>query len=107
MAKVETFEYKLAGMRKPDTFIVYPDKTKEGWLIAQGRRTIVAIDPKTGRGVVNWRGSHYKTFLHLHQQLGAEGMILPKEFIGLVVEFRPSSGDLIGAHSETGPVYLA
>jgi len=107
MQRVERFDYKLAGMRKSDNFIVYPDKIDGKWIVAQGNRSIVAVDPETCRGIVNWRGSNGKYFLHLKRELGAEAIYLPKEFVGLCVEFRPSSGDLIGSSPMTGPVYVA
>ncbi len=106
MGKVERFSYRLAGMRKPDGFIVYPRKPGAD-LIVQGSRTIAQINPKTGEGILNWRGSNGKYFLHLSRLLGAEPFRFPKEFVGLAVEYCPSSGDLIGSSPVTGPVYLA
>ena len=104
--KVETFSYKLAGMRKADKFIVY----KRGLgtpIIAQGRRTICSVDPSTRMGMLNWRGSSHKGFAHLSTLLGAQWVEFPREFVALLVEFAPSSGDLIGTSPETGPVYIA
>ena len=106
MGKVERFSYKLAGMRKADSYIVYPRKPGED-LIVQGSRTIAQVDPKTGTGTLNWKGSNGKYFVHLSHVLGAEPFQFPKEFVGLAVEYCPSSGDLIGSSPVTGPVYLA
>jgi hypothetical protein len=106
MTKVERFSYRLAGMRKADNYIVYPRKPG-GDLIVQGSRTIAQIDPKTGAGVLNWKGNNGKYFLHLSRRMGAEPVQFPKEFVGLAIEYCPSSGDLIGSSPVTGPVYLA
>jgi len=108
MGRVETFEYKLAGMRKPDNWIVCPvSNIPDNELVVQGRRAIAHFDRNTRKGLLNWRGSNSKYFVHLHQFLGAELFTFPKEFVRLAVEFQPKSGDLIGASPETGPVYVA
>lgn len=106
MQQVARFEYKLAGMRKPDSFVVYPRKDKRDPYIAQGNRTIAAIDPETGTGMLNWKGNNPKYFVHLNA-LGATRCVFPREFVQLVINFCPSSGDLIGSSPETGPVYIA
>jgi hypothetical protein len=103
--KVERFDYALGGMRKPDSWIVYPRKTDESYIIAQSSRAI-ALVKDDGTGLLNWRGSNPKYFLHLSPALGAQHVTFPKEFVGLVREFMPSSGDLIGSSPMTGPVYL-
>ena len=107
MGRVETFEYKLAGMRKPDNWIVYPRGQGNDCLTVQGRRAIALVNLTTGKGVLNWRGSNSKAFVHLATSLGAERVTFPKEFVHLAIEFEPKSGDLIGAHPESGPVYIA
>jgi len=107
MARVETFEYKLAGMRKPDNWVVYPRGEDNDCLTVQGRRAIALVNLSTGEGVLNWRGSNRKYFVHLATSLGAVPFWFPQEFIALAIEFEPKSGDLIGASPETGPVYVA
>lgn len=107
MARVETFNYKLAGMRKPDKWIVYPRGDGNDCLTVQGKRAIALVNLTTGKGVLNWRGSNSKYFVHLTTSLGAVPFTFPKEFVALAIEFEPKSGDLIGASPITGPVYLA
>lgn len=107
MARVQKFEFKLAGMRKPDHWIVYPRGDGNDCLTVQGRRAIALVNITTGKGVLNWRGSNSKYFVHLATSLGAEPFTFPKEFIRLAIEFEPKSGDLIGSSRVTGPVYIA
>ena len=106
MGKVERFQFALGGMRKPDTFVIYP-RCANGDYIAQGSRTIARLSPDTGRGLLNWRGSHAKYFLHLTKLLGAQECVFPQEFVNMVREYAPVAGDLIGSSPSTGPVYLA
>jgi hypothetical protein len=97
--KVETFEFKLAGMRKPERWIVYPRNGGRGMLKVQGDRSIASIDPETGKGVLNWRGSNAKYGPHLSQALGAEPFTFPQEFVNLARNYEPSSGDSMGGGS--------
>jgi len=108
MARVERFEYKLAGMRKPDRWVVCPvSNIPDNELVVQGSRAIARINLTTKEGILNWRGSNPKYFVHLHPALGAEWVTFPAEFVRLASEFKPRSGDLIGVTPETGPVYVA
>jgi len=104
--KVETFDYKFEGMRKPDNIIVYPRQGKEEFIF-QGERLIGSVNPTTGKGMLNFKGSNSKYFMHLSKFMGAVPYEYPQEFINLVIEFSPESGDLIGSSPITGPVYLA
>jgi len=81
--RVQTFEYKLAGMRKADSFIVYQRR--------DGR-----FDPVTRKGVLNWKGSNGKYGVHLSKALGAEDFEFPQEFVMLALNFMPSKGDTLG-----------
>lgn len=94
--KVETFNYQFKGMRKPDNFIVYPNRRDDGSYIAQGDRTIACVNPVTGVGMLNFKGSHYKTFVHLNALMGAHWVEFPREFVNLVINYHPSSGDTLG-----------
>lgn len=87
---------KLAGMRKPDEFVVYPAKPEDTHLIVQGDRTIGKFDRKTGEGVINWRGSNHKYQPHLTAAGGAEPYTYPLSFVLQCQEMRPNSGDQIG-----------
>jgi hypothetical protein len=106
MTRVQTFEYKLPGMRKPDSFIVYP-KNKQGFYIVQGSRSILEVNPLTTKATANIKRSNHKYFIHLTRLMGAVEIDLPQEFVNMVREFAPTSGDLIGNRPTTGPVYLA
>ena len=103
--KVQTFSYQFKGMRKPDDIIVYPRKGDAEFTF-QGGRLIGTVNPDTGKGLLNYKGSNSKYFVHLMKHLGAVDCEFPEDFIGLVREFAPASGDLIGTSPETGPVYL-
>ena len=98
---------KLAGMRKAQGFVVYPRKAFGGDFIVQSDKAIGSFDPQTGKGVLNWRGSNSKYFVHLSQSLGAEPYQFPDVFIAACMVAEPKSGDLIGTSPETGPVYIA
>ena len=98
---------KLAGMRKPQEFVVYPrNDGSPDRIIVQSDRAIGALGPD-GRGILNWRGSGPKYFVHLSRRLGAEPYTFPRSFVLMCQEARPNSGDLIGASPETGRVYVA
>ncbi len=104
MAQVRRFDFKLGGMRKADSFIVYPRSTAaDGSLVVQGKRTIARIEGD-GTGWLNWRGSNYKGFAHLSPLMGGERVTFPVEFLRLVVECVPNSGDVIGSTPLTGTV---
>lgn len=97
---------QLAGMRKPQDFVVYPNQNPK-LLVVQSDRAIGIFDRKTGAGLLNWRGSHPKYFLHLDRRTGAERYQFPEAFRLMCLEMRPNSGDLIGTTPEGAPVYIA
>ena len=100
---------QLAGMRKPQEFVVYPFKADEpnAPITVQSDRAIGQFDRKTGQGVLNWRGSHSKYFMHLTRFSGAEPYQFPPAFVAQCQEHQIGSGDLIGTSAITGPVYAA
>ena len=106
MARVQRFEYKFPGMRKPDSFIVYPQKADERHVIVQGSRSIALIEGD-GVGWLNYKGSNSKYFVHLNPALGGERVTFPVDFLRLVIEHQTHSGDLIGSSPATGSVWLA
>ena len=61
----------------------------------------------TGLGVLNWRGSQSKYFVHLSRLAGAEPYQFPPAFVAQCQEHQIGSGDLIGTSAITGPVYAA
>ncbi len=92
---------KLAGMRKPQEFVVYPyspDATDEErqYLKVQSNSVIGRFDKRTGEGVINWRGSNPKYNPHLCPSMGAEPYTFPMSFVLQCREMRPNSGDSIG-----------
>lgn len=97
---------QLAGMRKPQEFVVYPYKP-DAPIIVQSERAIGQFDRTTGLGVLNWRGSQSKYFVHLSKLLGAEPYQFPPAFVAQCQEHQIRSGDLIGTSEITGPVYAA
>ena len=104
---MKTITAKLAGMRKPQEFVVYPHQKDDPTVTVQSDRAIGAFDPKTGKGVLNWRGSNSKYSLHLNAILGAEPYQFPDDFVYQCCVEQPKSGDLIGSSAITGPVYVA
>lgn len=85
---------KLAGMRKPDEFVVYAPR-EDGRIMAQGDRTICLFDPVTRRGIINWRGGHFKYAPHLTQEGGAEFYEFPQEFVDACINEMPNHGEAI------------
>ena len=106
MARVTRFDYKFPGMRKPDSFIVYPRRATDTIIVVQGHRSIASIT-SDGVGLLNYKGSHPKYLPHLSRAMGAEQVVFPADFLKLVLEHEPHSGDLIGSSAVTGPVYIA
>ena len=104
--KVQTFDYKFKGMRKPDSIIVYPRKGDDDYTF-QGARLIGSVNPETGKGMLNFKGSNSKYFAHLMKFMGAVEYDYPQDFINTIKEYAPNSGDLIGHSEITGSVYLA
>lgn len=78
--RIATVEAALAGMRKPQRFVVYP-RTSGQPVVVQSERAIGRFDPATGEGVLNWRGSGSKYFAHLARHTGAEPFTFPPEFV--------------------------
>ena len=104
---MNTVTAQLAGMRKPQEFVVYPHQDGASTVTVQSDRAIGQFDPKTGAGILNWRGSNSKYFPHLARMLGAEPYHFPVEFVYQCCVEQLKSGDLIGSSSITGPVYVA
>ncbi|MDP2730583.1 MAG: hypothetical protein Q8O55_08865 [Dehalococcoidales bacterium] len=95
MVKVSTFKYQFPGMRKPDDIIVYPNPDGKVYTF-QGDRTIGTVDVETRKGVLNFKGSNSKYFIHLNKVLGAVDYNFPQEFVNLIKEFSTKKGDIIG-----------
>lgn len=92
---------KLGGMRKTQEWFIYPRKQGEP-IIAQCDRAIAQVDPQTGKGLLNWKGSGGKYFMHLSKFMGAEDYQFDDIFIAACLARIPESGDHIG-----GEVYIA
>ena len=90
---------KIGRMRKPDSLIVI--MTDKGNIIAQGERCIIKIDPSTGKGVYNTKGS---LFVHLNPLLGAKTARFSQDFINSLLEVETRQGELIG-FLEGAPVF--
>lgn len=97
---MKTVKAKLAGMRKPQDFVVYKpnmdDPTKPVNVIVQSDRAIGQFDPATRKGLLNYKGSHSKYFHHLNKMFGAEEFEFPEEFVREVMDCIPQRGDKIG-----------
>jgi hypothetical protein len=104
--KIKTVTAKLATMRKPQEFVIYPpDFSKPDqpiFVTVQSDKAIGRFDPTTGKGVLNYRGSNSKYFMHLVKFMGAEDFQFPVEFVKEVMDAIPSKGDEIGAGAFIG-----
>lgn len=95
---IQTISAKLGGMRKPQSFVVYPFKPDEpeAPLIVQSDRVIGQFDRQSGSGMLNWRGPSHKGFPHLSRLLGAEPYQFPAEFVQACLSAQPKPWDTIG-----------
>ena len=93
---MKTVTAKLAGMRKPQEFVVYPFNPAydNGTIKVQSDHAIGEFDRKTGKGILNWRGSNSKYNVHL--SIGAEPYQFPIEFVAQCQEHQLQPGDEIG-----------
>jgi predicted dehydrogenase len=92
--RATTITAKLAGMRKPQEFVVYPRDGAS--VVVQSDRAIGQFDARTGEGVLNWRGSNEKFFRHLAPSLGAEPYQFPTEFVARAIANEPMPLEEIG-----------
>lgn len=92
---MRTIKLQLPGMRKADECVVYPRNNGEP-IVIQGARSIARFDPVTGEGIVNFKGSNPKYFVHL-MGAGAQRFTFDQAFIRQCQEIVPNSGDEIGA----------
>jgi len=103
---IKTVTAKLANMRKPQSFVIYPpDFSKPDQPIqvtVQSERAIGQFDPATRKGVLNYKGAGSKYFMHLTKFMGAEEFEFPEDFVRAVMDAIPNKGDKIGPG-----VYLA
>lgn len=91
----KTVTAKLAGMRKEQRFVVYPRKSATDLILVQSERAIGQFDPKTGKGLLNYKGSNAKYFYHL-QMVGVEVFTFPPEFVKACLESESKAGDEMG-----------
>ena len=95
--RIKTVTAKLATMRKPQEFVVYPFTPEStGSITVQSDKAIGQFDPITGQGMLNSKGSSSKYFVHLMPQLGAVPYTFPREFVDECIASQPQSGDSIG-----------
>jgi len=91
MPRVQTFGYKLPGMRKPDNIIVYPHAAGDTSYKFQGERCIGRVDRNTGEGVLYTGKPAYGVHLAF-----AKPITFSREFVNMVVEYAPMTGDHVG-----------
>jgi len=91
-----TIKWKFQGRRKAEEFTLYkPDK--DGSVVIQSDKTIAQINLKTGRGILNAKGSDSKYFMHLNEFMGAKYTKFNPVLIKKIKNSMPKSGDNIGA----------
>lgn len=102
---IRSFEAKLGKMRKPQRFVTYPRKSATEPIVIQSDKAIGKFDPKTGEGVMNFRGQY---FLHLSAALGAERFTLPADVLKLAIDVGAVNGDgivnLFGPNPGEAPI---
>lgn len=78
---------KLGAMRKPQTFSVMP--VADGSIMVQSDKSIGQFDFRTGKGILNTKGSY---FPHLNGALGAIPFEFPVDFVAACLEACPALG---------------
>jgi hypothetical protein len=100
---MKTITTRLASMKKPQRFIVYPFKPENnGHITVQSDKAIGRFDPITGKGLLNYKGSKPKYFMHLSPFTGAIEYQFPPDFVNECIASQPVSEDSIG-----GGVYVS
>jgi hypothetical protein len=72
---------KFLGMRKEQEFTVYPFGKDSQEITVQSDKAIGVFNRHTGKGLLNYKGSNSKHFLHLNKAMGAVEFTFPVEFI--------------------------
>lgn len=78
--RIKTFEAKLANMRKPQEFVVYPRKNHADTIKIQSDKSIGQFDPVTGEGVLNTKGQYF-----VHLAMGVP-YTLPADVLALALQ---------------------
>ncbi len=71
---------KLAGMRKPQGFVIYPRNEGDDVMV-QANTVIGQFNPVTRQGVINYKKGNYKGFMHLSKFMGAQDYEYPEDFV--------------------------
>jgi len=87
MALVQSFDFKLPGMRKPRNFVVYPKSANDkGYLKVQAEGCIgLIVNLEDGRGLFNSKNEY--------ALMNALPFTFPMEFVKKAIECQPKSGD--------------
>lgn len=88
---IKTVSAKLANMRKPQEFVIYPDRG-DGTVLVQSDKSIGQFDKATGKGLLNTKGCY---FVHLHMR-GVIEYQFPEDFVKACIAAIPQPGDEIG-----------
>lgn len=83
---------KLANMRKPQDFTIYPRSKGSPLMTVQSDKSIGMFNVDTGNGMLNTTGCY---FPHLSKAMGAKPYQFPKEFVEKCLEVESSSKDLV------------
>lgn len=89
----KTFDFKLAGMRKPQNWIVCPTSNTDNMITVQSDKSIGQFNAETGVGVLNTKGCY---FPHLTEFMGAKPFTFPKEFVELAKANGWTKGEKVG-----------
>jgi hypothetical protein len=84
---------KLHTMRKPQQFSVRP--ASDGTLYVQSDKSTGKFDFRTGKGVLNTKGTY---FAHLSKALGAMDFEFPADFVKACLAACPA----LGSETDTG-----
>ena len=93
--KMTTIKWKFSTRRKAEEFVIYkPDE--DGNVVIQSNKTIAQINLKTGKGILNAKGSNSKYFMHLNEFMGARYTKFSPILVNKIKNSMPKSGDRIG-----------
>lgn len=92
---MKNIEAKFGKMRKPQEFTVYPYTVGDRSITIQSDKSIGQFNPETGKGLLNYKGSGAKYFLHLSLSMGAENFDFPLDFVEQCKNVAPKRNDVL------------
>lgn len=62
---IQSIELKVANMRKPQRFVIYPNGTSDKYIILQSDKRMAALNKHSNDFYITSKSYNYPTFAHL------------------------------------------